>query len=213
MDSNPIQTTSFIPQKPLVPRSDLSASAGGIFLFLSVVILIFSVAGYFIVVRQEKTEIANVEFLRKNLKEAQAQFQPNQIVNMTRFDAKLKIAEDLLYLHKDSGLNDTIGHVTLQPLFKLISEKTLKSVRFKDFKYSNVDNQKIEIRMNGEAKGSGGIANYAAVAQQAREFADSRVLSNVVVSDLNLGPSGNVVFNLSANIKPEFISYTETLNQ
>jgi hypothetical protein len=97
------------------------------------------------------------------------------------------------------------------PLLELISQKTLKSVRFKDFKYTNVDNAKIEIKMAGEAKGVPGTANYAAVAQQAREFSDSGDFKNVIVSDLNLGQNNNVVFNLTAEVKPELVSYTERL--
>ncbi len=213
MDNNPIQTTSFIPKKPLVGRRDFGTNVSGIFIFISIIIFIFSVAGYFIIVRQEKVKIAEVASLRANIKKAEEQFEPNQVINMTRFDTKLKVAEDLLYLNKESGSVDTMAHITLQPLFKLLSEKTLVSIRFKDFKYTNVENQKIEIKMSGEAKSVGNTANYAAVAQQAREFTDSRQLTNVIVSDLNLGANNNVTFNLSAGIKPELISYTEFLKE
>ncbi|MDO8493461.1 MAG: hypothetical protein Q7S19_02870 [bacterium] len=209
---NTQQTPSFIPKKPLVAKSDFSANLPGIFLFLSIVALIFSVGGYFVAIYREKAKNTEVENLQLILKKAQDQFQPNQVVNMTRFDAKLKIAENLLYLQKEAGGTDTVAHITLLPLFNLLSEKTLTTVRFKDFKYNNVDNQKIEIKMSGEAKGTVGLANYAAVAQQAREFSDTRVLQNVLVSDLNLGSANNVTFNLTMNVNPELISYTETLN-
>lgn len=206
-------TTSFIPKKPLVVRSDFSASFGGIFMAISIVLFIASVGGYFLASYQKRTKAEDIKFLTDNLQQAQAQFQPNQVLNMTRFDTKLRVAEDLLYLNKDAGFSDTTMHITLQPLFRILSEKTLKSVRFKDFKYTNVDNQKIEIKMSGEAKGGVNIANYAAVAQQAREFADTRDLVNVIVSDLNLGQNNNVIFNLSAAVRPELISYTESLKQ
>jgi hypothetical protein len=213
MDITGGNTTSFIPKKPLVVRSDFSASFGGIFMAISVILFIASVSGYFIASYQKKTKADDIKFLTDNLQKAQAQFQPNQVLNMTRFDTKLQVAQDLLYLNKNAGFADTTMHITLQPLFKILSDKTLTLVRFKDFKYTNVDNQKIEIKMSGEAKGRGNIANYAAVAQQAREFADTRSLANVIVSDLNLGSNNNVIFNLSASVKPELISYTESLKQ
>ncbi len=211
MDIPGNSTTSFIPKKPLTTRSNFDASFPGIFLFLSVVMLISSVSGYFWAGYQEKSKLKEIEKLKIELKKAQDQFQPNQVINMTRFDTKLKVAQDLLYLNK--GSSDTTMHITLQPLFKLLSAKTLKSVRFRDFKYTNVDNQKIDIKMSGEARGTANIANYAAVAQQAREFSDTRVLMNVIVSDLNLGSNNNVTFNLNASVKPELLSYSESLRQ
>lgn len=213
MDITGANTTSFIPKKPLTPKTDLSGSLGGILLVISIVLFVASLIGYFVASYQEKAKQKDVDNLTVILNQAQAQFQPNQVLNMTRFDSKLKVAKDLLYLSNEPGVTDATMHITLQPLFKLLSDKTLKSVRFKDLKYSNVDNQKIEIRMSGEARGKANIANYAAVAQQAREFADTRVLMNVIVSDLNLGANNNVTFNISASIKPELLSYVEALKQ
>lgn len=213
MDGNPIQSTSFIPKKPIVTKGDFGASLSGMFLALSIILFIASISGYFFAVWQERTKNKDVADLKDTLSRAQAVFQPNQVINMTRFDTKLKVARDLLYYTNLSGVPDPTVHVTLQQLFKILSSKTLSSVRFRDFKYSNVDNQKIDIKMSGEAKSDATTANYAAVAQQAREFADTKVLTNVIVSDLNLGANNNVTFNLSANVKPELISYTEALKQ
>ncbi len=213
MDGNPIQAPSFIPKKPLVQKSGFSANIPGILLFLSIVALILSVGGYFIAVYREQAENQDVQNLQIIINKAQEQFQPNQVVNMTRFDQKLKVAQDLLYLNKEPGAIDPAMHITLLPLFKLLSDKTLKTVRFNDFKYTNTDNQKIELHLSGQAKGTGGIANYAAVAEQAREFSDTRLLQNVIVSDLNLDSNNNVTFNISADVDPTLVSYTEALNQ
>ncbi|MBI3632523.1 MAG: hypothetical protein HY225_03680 [Candidatus Vogelbacteria bacterium] len=209
MEGVDIGTTSFIPKKSLAPRSGFTTNLPGIFLFLSIALLIFSIGGYFVAVLREKSILQDTENLKVILKQAQDQFQPGQVVNMARFDSKLKIAKDLIYLSHDPRNPDTTMHVTLQPLFDLLSQKTLKSVRFRDFKYTNADNQKIEIRMSGEAKSIGSVANYAAVAQQARVFSDSGELMDVIVSDLNLGTNNNVVFNLTATVKPELVSYSE----
>ncbi len=206
-------TASFIPKKPLVPRSNLSGSLPGVFMFLSILVFLVSVGGYFFTVYEEKAKTDDVNNLKIILQKAQDQFEPNQVVNMTRFDAKLKVAQDLLYLTKGAGATDVALHVTLQPLLKLISDNTLKSVRFTNFSYTNTDNQKIEIKMSGEAKSNGFTADYPAVAQQARQFSDTRLLTNVIVSDLNLGQNNTVVFNLTATVQPALISYTEYLNQ
>jgi len=218
-NQNQIGTTSFIPKKPLITRGGFGlsrqagANASRIFLFLSVVIFFVSLGAYFVALRQESTKTKDVANLKTILERAQAQFEPDQILNMTRFDMKINAAKDLIYFNKSLGVIDTTEHITLRPLFKLLADKTLKSVRFKDFRYSNIDNQKIEIKMSGEAKGVFGNANYAAVAQQAREFSDTRVLTNVIISDLNLGPNNNVTFSLTASIKPELVSYAESFKQ
>ena len=203
---------SFIPKKPLATRSSFIVNVSGVFLFVSFVILILSVGWYFIAISQQSSKKKEVDNLKVSLEKAQEQFQPNQVINMTRFDTKMKVAKNLLYLSKDVDSIDNVEHITLRPLFKVISDKTLKSVRFRDFKYTNIDNQKINIKMSGEARSVGNVANYAAVAQQARELSDTRVLTNVIVSDLNLGANNNVVFNISASVRPDLLSYTECLN-
>ncbi|MBI3632664.1 MAG: hypothetical protein HY226_00050 [Candidatus Vogelbacteria bacterium] len=211
MDGIDIGTTSFIPKKPLVQRTAFGVNVSGVFLFLSIALLIISIGGYAYAVLREKSVLADTENLKIILKAAQDQFQPGQVVNMARFDTKIKIAKDLLYLSHDPRNPDTTMHSTLLPLLDLLSKNTLKSVRFRDFKFTNVDNQKIQIRMSGEARSAGSVANYAAVAQQARTFSDTGELINVIVSDLNLGANNNVVFNLAADVKPELISYTDSL--
>ena len=211
MDGVDLGTTSFIPKKPLTQRTGFGVDLSGVFLFISIAILMVSVGGYAYAALREKSVLKDTEDLKIILKAAQDQFQPGQVVNMTRFDSKMKIAKDLLYLSHDPRNPDSTMHSTLLPLFDLLSKKTLKSVRFRDFKFTNVSNQKIEIRMSGEAKSVGSIANYAAVAQQARVFSDTGDLINVIVSDLNLGANNNVVFNLTAGVKPELISYTDMI--
>jgi len=211
MDGTGLETTSFIPKKPMTPGVNLGASLFGIFIFASAIIFLASIGWYFYAKSQlvsVKDDIANIEVVINNFG---GQFQPKELLNMTRLDAKLKLATDLLYLSHDIRVTDNYMHVTMVPLLNLISQKTLKSVRFKDFKYTNVDNSKIDIRMSGEARGASGSANYAAVAQQAREFSNSGGFKNVIVSDLNLGSNNNVIFNLTATVKPELVSYTEQI--
>ena len=211
MDGAGIDTTSFIPKRPLETRRVSALSLSGIFTFLSLVLLIASVGAYFAMYFREKSILTDTSNIEKIIQGAQDQFQPKRIVDMSRFDARLKLSSDLLYLTHDPRAPDLTMHITLQPLFKLLSDKTIKSVRFRDFKYTNIDNQKIDIKMSGEARGIGNTANYAAVAQQARVFSDSGDLINVLVSDLNLGTDNNVVFNISASVRPELLSYTEAI--
>ncbi len=204
-------TTSFIPKKTLTPRRDLSVSGSGVLVFVSILILIASAVWYFVALNQESSKTKDINTLQSQLQEAEQQFPQDRVVKMVRFDTKLKVAKDLLYLNTAQGSLDTTEHITLLPLFKLLSDHTLKSVRFKDFKYSNPDNQKIQIKMRGEASGTGNVANYAAIAQQAKEFSDTNQFTNVIVSDLNLGSSNNVIFNITASVRPELVSYSESL--
>ncbi|MEK7066477.1 MAG: hypothetical protein AAB965_02840 [Patescibacteria group bacterium] len=193
---------SFIPKKPLATRSGSAISFGGLFLFVSILVFILSVGGYiglyFYAQSIEKTiETSRVAVQKKLADKAVTEKDVNNLFN---FNNKIKIAKDLLYI---GAPGDTTQHTTLTPFFNFLREATLKTVRFKDFKFTNMDNSRIEIRMSGEAKG------YPSVAFQAEAFDVVGKLSNVVFTDLNQGPNNLVIFNMSATVDPSMISYAK----
>ncbi|MBI5140313.1 MAG: hypothetical protein HZA94_02610 [Candidatus Vogelbacteria bacterium] len=200
-------TPSFIPKKPLATRTGSNVNFGGFFMFISVLIFILSVGGYGGLYFYERSIKTSAETLNKTLKDKlkEQAVTEQDVHNLFNFNNKIKIAKDLLYLDKANNSGDTTQHTTLLPLFKFLKDNTLKTVRFNDFKYSNIDNSKIDIRMSGEAKG------YPSVAFQAEAFDVIGKLSNVVFTDLNLGPNNLVVFNMMATVDPSLVSYADTV--
>lgn len=199
------ETPSFIPKKPLATRSGSVLSFGGLFMFISVLIFVLSVGGYAGLYLYEKNVKLSIDRLNKMLEDKlkEQAVTEQDVHNLFNFNNKIKIAKDLLYLDRANNSGDVTQHTTLIPLLGFLKENTLKTVRFKDFKYSNIDNNKIEIRMSGEAKG------YPSIAFQAEAFDVIGKLSNVVFTDLNLGPNNLVVFNMTASVDPSLVSYAE----
>jgi hypothetical protein len=103
-------------------------------------------------------------------------------------------------------------HITLRNLFDLLERKTMTNLRFSQFSFSNKGNGVIELNLQGEA------ASYSTIALQVREFLDSKTFgvkdfSDVIFSDFNPGPTGNVVFKANTKISPELVYYKNlTLN-
>lgn len=206
-------TPSFIPKKPLATRSGSTINFGGLFLFVSILVFVLSLGGYGAVYFYEKKLDVDIKLANEDLmkKKEEKKVTDQDVRNLFNFNNKIKIAKDLLYILDNS---DTTQHTTLVPLLNILRESTLKTVRFKDFKYSNVDNNKVEIRMSGEAKG------YASIALQAKAFENATFegvkgasigLRDVVFTDLNLGANRLVVFNVTAGVDPELVSYANMI--
>jgi len=188
-------TPSFIPKKAPAPRLDLKKKTSFFFL-LSVVIFasaaILHGAAYLYKISLEQ----KLKSYQNSLRLEESAFEPATLVELNRVDAKLRSAKSLLD-----------KHITLLPLFRMIEEHTLQSVRFKSFGFNaNSDQKKIELKMTGEAE------NYSGVALQSDAFGELKEFKDAVFSDLNLNQSGRISFTFSASIDPGLISYVKNLN-
>ncbi len=95
-------------------------------------------------------------------------------------------------------------HISVSPLFEVLGNLTLKSVRYTSFEY--VVNQKdtgeeILVTMNGLAK------SYTSIALQSDAFSQNKNIEDPIFSGLSLDDKGNVRFVLTFSVKPEFIKY------
>lgn len=190
--------TSFIPKKPLVSYGGSKPAYSGIFTFITIIVCVvaFSVLGggyaYKIFLQgQIKSINSQLESIKKEL-ESRRSF----MTEIVRFDTKLKTAGVILD-----------RHISLKQLFAFLEEKTMQNLRFSEFNYTNKNNEKIELRLGGEAE------SYSTIALQEKEFFNSKRtgindFSDVVFSDLNPGLTGSVVFKLSASVKPDLILYS-----
>ena len=99
------------------------------------------------------------------------------------------------------------GHVAILPVFDYLESKTLKNVRFKNMKLSFLEDNAVEITMKGEAR------NFSAVALQSDVFAENKNFINSMISDIDLSPAGNVIFNFKTQIDPSMVSYGSKLTE
>jgi hypothetical protein len=185
--------TSFIPKKPIVKETVVSARPVSIFLIIALFVLFFVllVSGglYFykgIVTKQ-------IIDMQKNLELAKNRFEPAKITELQVLDKRLRASSDVL-----------AKHVAVSPIFDALEKLTMKTVRFTKFDYS-LDGDKVKVKMSGVAIG------YRSIALQSDLFAKNKNIIDPIFSNLTLDNSGNVVFDLDFLVDPSFINYKQML--
>jgi hypothetical protein len=184
--------TSFIPKQPVTAEAPHHASAASLFFLFAFIIFMASLAsagGVFIY----------SEIIKKNINEGKAQltlnknaFDPNTISQITRLNDRINAADALLKKHK-----------SVSTLFLVLSNSTLKNVRFSDFNYAGADD-KIVLSMRGQA------ISYETVALQAKEFTNpnlKNVFKSPLFGDLTLDTQGNVSFSFTTGVDPLLVDY------
>ncbi len=184
--------TSFIPKQPVDAEAPHHASAASLFFLAAFILFMASLAsagGVFIY----------GEIIKRNISEGEAQlklnknaFDPNTISQITRLNDRINATDYLLKKHK-----------SVSTLFYVLSNATLKNVRFSDFNYAGLD-EKISLSMKGQA------LSYETVALQAKEFTNpnlKNVFKSPLFGDLTLDAQGNVSFGFTTNIDPLLVDY------
>ena len=182
--------TSFIPKK-VVEQKSSHVSMVGIFLTISIVLLVISLASVGGVLLYEKYLTSALASKKEDLQQQREAFAPELIRDMERLDRKLALSQKLLK-----------GHVSVTGIFELLQDLTLKTVRFTNLSYSQ-NEEGITITLKGEGQ------SFTSVALQSDEFGKSSFLSEAVFSSFQLNERGNVNFSVTAMVNPSVVSFTE----
>jgi len=189
--------TSFIPKKTVIEGPKKVKSGGGIvnlFSFIIFIASLLSVGGAYLYRESVKT---NIEEYKKSLAIAKNQFEPSLITELQILDKRLNAATAILD-----------QHVAVSPIFELLQDSTLPTVRYSDFTY-DIDSKTnlVNVEMKGEAKG------YNFIALQADLFNENKFIKNPIFSDLVLDQNGNVDFNLTFSVDKSLVSYESFLDR
>ncbi|MDQ5883135.1 MAG: hypothetical protein QG654_47 [Patescibacteria group bacterium] len=189
--------TSFIPKKTVIEGPKKIRSGGGVvnlFSFIIFIAALISVGGAYLYRESVKTDI---DEFKKSLAIAKNQFEPSLITELQILDKRLNAATSILD-----------KHVAVSPIFVLLQDSTLPTVRYSDFTY-DIDEKTslVNIEMKGEAKG------YNFIALQADLFNDNKFIKNPIFSDLILDQNGNVDFNLTFSVDKSLVSYESFLDR
>ncbi len=191
--------TSFIPKKPIVPERVVSSRPVSILLILSLFILfavLLATGGFYFykgIITKSIADMENTLTLAKN------RFEPSKITELQVLDKRLRASSEILS-----------KHITITPVFNVLEQLTMKTVRYTKFSYSigTDKNTKIDVKMSGVAIG------YRSVALQSDLFTTKDIGKNFidpVFSNLTLDNSGNVLFDLEFSVDPSFVNYKQTL--
>jgi hypothetical protein len=188
--------TSFIPKKPIVDERATVARPIGILLIASIFILftvLLATGGLYF---YKGVVTKNLADQQANLTLAQNRFEPSKITELQILDKRLRASTEILS-----------KHITITPIFTVLQDLTMKSVRYTKFSYdvSTSQNATVDIKMSGQAMG------YRSIALQSDLFAQNKNIIDPVFSNLTLDNSGNVVFDLEFSVDPGFVNYKQTL--
>lgn len=188
--------TSFIPKKPIVAERARSPRSVGFLTLITLVIfltMVFAFLGFYFYKISLVKSIASME---QQLNRANSRFEPAKITQLQTLDKRLR------------GANQVVtNHMVVSPIFKALSEITMKTIRYTSFNYSvePENNSKIAVKLTGQAVG------YRSIALQSDLFLKNKNLVNPVFSNLSLDEKGNVLFDLDFLVDPSFVDYKRAL--
>jgi len=192
---DPQVSTSFIPKKPLV-ENRRGSSSGFIFLIALLVFIGSVVAAGAAFLYGTYLESALAAKIR-SLETAQGAFESaGAIETLIRLDRRLIEGKKLLS-----------EHIAPSAIFYFLSAQTLERVRFTSFDYQLQKDGTAKIELKGITD------DFPTIALQSDQFGASKVLRNIIFSDIAVEATGGVSFSLSATVEPELLLYSKNLTQ
>lgn len=190
--SGSINTTSM--QRPKVHSSSL-------FIAIAVIIFIISIAG-----------VGGAYFWKYYLISINDRYKTELSIKEKQFNIDLIAKLKAINVQIDSAKNILNNHVAMSRVFDIIQKITISEVRI-----SNMDVKKSDsgysMSMKGYGKNLAAVAFQSDVMAQLSDYGLTKVLKNPIVSQPVLESSGLVSFGFSAEIEPDNMLYSKTLDQ
>ena len=186
--------TSFIPKKPMIEERSVRSRPTSLLTILSIFIffaIVLASAGLYF---YKGVMAKNIASMSSQLTLAKNSFEASDITRLQVLDKRLRAANTILN-----------NHIAVSPIFEELQALTMKTIRFTKFSYSIGDNNKIDVKMNGQAIG------YRSVALQSDLLGADKNFIDPVFSNLSLDDKGNVLFNLEFSVDSGFVDYKQML--
>lgn len=193
--------TSFVPKKPILEK-DLSSSTrssfSGMANLIALIIFIASILGAGAMYFYRSSIESKITEEKVSLERARASFEPSLITELQVLDKRMRASTEILN-----------NHVAVSPIFKLLGEITLPTVRYTDFSYefNKDDKNLVDVSMTGQAKG------YNYIALEADLFGKNKFIKNPIFSDFTLDQLGNVDFTLTFSVDKTLVLYESFLER
>ncbi|HVY72666.1 MAG TPA: PilN domain-containing protein [Candidatus Paceibacterota bacterium] len=187
---------SFIPKKPLDTGTAYRAPGGvGFLLFIALVIFIVSVVGAGGVFAWEKVTAGSITSKSESLQKAEGAFDLSTVEDLIRTSERIDNASVLL-----------AAHVAPSAVFAFLSQQTLQNVQFTTFNYTLNNDDTAAVTMSGVAD------SFSSVALQSDQFGASKVLKDVIFSEIKNSAGGSVSFTVGATVDASLINYGKNLD-
>lgn len=188
--------TSFIPKKPVVPERTEARRPIGILMVLSILILLTVLVAYGGLYVYKNSLNQSLTSKQKALDLAKNRFEPGRLAELKTLDRQLKAANLILE-----------SHISISPIFEILQEATMKTIRYTSFAYELRDNGVVFVKLTGEANG------YRSIALQSNLLSERTEILDPVFSNLALDARGNVLFDLSFSVNKSLVSYKENVDK
>mgnify|MGYP000856046212 FL=1 len=188
--------TSFIPKKPIIEDTTKSSTSSSFFVIITVLIFVTVVLAYGGLFLYSNILTKNITAKKEQLDRANERFEINRINELKLLDKRLKAGGKVLD-----------KHISISPIFEILQEITMKTVRYTKFAYEVTDKGEINVKMNGQALG------YRYIALQADLFSKEKNLIEPVFSNLSLDDKSNVNFDLTFAVDPSLVDYEQKLQR
>lgn len=189
---DPQAPASFIPKKPLVETRSNTGAGAGILTLISVLLFVVSLVGAGGVFAYTGILTASITNKDASLKAAEGAFEPEVIAELGRLDARLIEVQKLLN-----------SHLAPSGVFDFLSTITLTQVQFTNFTFQKQADGTAVISLQGTGN------SFSTVALQSDQFGSTRLLKDVVFSDVAIGATGKVSFSVKATVDPSLYLYSK----
>ncbi len=188
--------TSFIPKKPIVQEEVSTSKKPMSFLTVfGIIVFLTMVATYGGLFLYQTTLAQKIESSKQDLQKAGERFEIAKINELQNLNKRLNAANKILE-----------KHITISPIFEILQNITMKSVRYNKFTYSISDKNEIIVSLSGEAEG------YRSIALQSDLFSQEKNLIQPVFSNLTLNDKGAVLFDLEFKVDPILVNYKQSID-
>ncbi len=185
--------TSFIPKASLQVEREHHAPSNPVALanIITAVLLVLAIVGSVGIFLFERYTIQSIASKQESLERSRSAFEPATIRELSRLDTRIEAGKKLLAQHTAMSL-----------LFDDLELRTLNTVRFAEFSYTEPNPGRIVLSMAGSA------TSFNTVALQAEEFSKSAIITEPRFSNVNLDQNGTIRFDFSAVVDVSRMRYT-----
>lgn len=182
---------SFIPKKPVDTGVRKPSRDVNLLLVLSVIIFLITTAAAAGVFLYKSSLTEENKKKDQDLKNAIASFGLETLEYFRNMSGHLTAAKKILD-----------GHVAMSPVFSLLEDKTLKTIRYNKFDLKASENGVYILKLVGEA------SSFNALAYQSKMFTETkREMLNPIFSDFAVEKSGLISFKFETSLVSDFIDY------
>ncbi len=136
----------------------------------------------------------SLESKKSSLAKYQQAYDLPTIQALVRFDSRITEARAII-----------ANHISPSAIFYFLSQQTLENVQFTNFDYSLGSDGLVKVTMSGVAE------SFSTIALQSDQLAASKMLKDIVFSNITIGEKGKVGFSVSATVDRSLILFSRTV--